>query len=487
MPSAAVRRFATGATQSHPQLRYRSQVVTLAMPVPSATHYGRENRTCPAANFNPSLPMPERAEGNSMKHRKSYDFAGEHEWRNWTRRHFPNVRGGAFHAVFLGLPALERIKGVGFCGRVLATWDEWGAETGDDRRTAGTALAELARLGLINLRRGDAAKRLATVVQRRSLAQIQAGASDSMHLHVSADLEELAATLCQRGVPWGNEVLRPRFNILHTGRIVTANPCLHNRTEGERFNRLFDAIPTGSTLVACDFKQAEPSVILTVLRRASLISDGTDFDNLYHALAASRRVDQRQAKSDLLPLLYSPCRRLIVPPDWGLPSSHPVRIFLLAVEQLREHLWQGGRPREERPRFVQTLTGRTISVPHGKRSHRGTILSWLAQGTVADLIADTTRRLIHHESESAGFRFLLAVYDCCYCVTTSCDDIHHIARTMQETARVRGITLQCAEKTRTKAVGRQHSGLGGIPVPVGVSESPIQICTLKAVSGEGAA
>ena len=408
--------------------------------------------------------------------RKPYDFHRERDYAAWARSHFPDIRGAAFHALYFVLPELERRTGVGFGGRVAATWDAWAAESGDDRRTIAHGLEDLAIRGLIAMTKGNAKERKSTLVKRHSIEEVERRtAASSLHKYIPENIEALARKLEERGTWWGGNLEHPKYTVKDTGRIVTSAPCFHNRKPDERNRRLVENLRDGETLVECDFKQAEPSVILSALSRRRLLESTRSPSDIYQDLASIRSVPREEAKRDILALFYSPYQRVTVPTDWSIPGDHFLRGLIAAVDELRQILWQDGRSSGKERRHVLTLNGRKMVVPRGRRTHRGLLLSWLAQGTIADLMTGVVESLLDREAAS-DLRFFLSVYDSCYVATLHGEQgARQVSTIMESVARSHGLTIEaetalhpfmvhsCTEQQRRPPVQRST------PIPLCVS------------------
>lgn len=389
---------------------------------------------------------------------KPFDFARQREYERWTRQHFPDIRGAAFHVLYIGLPALERTTRVGFGGRVVANLDRWASETGDDRRTVTKGLSELAKQGLITWVRGEASTRAATAVRRCPVEKLAKEISPAvLHAYIPADIEALAKNLEARGVVWGGSTLCPRFTVQLTGRIVTTNPCMHTSPESKRCASLSSGLLNGEMLVSCDYVQAEPTVVLRALSDRGLMSATAQAADLYQELGALRGIRREEAKKDLLRVFYSPCRRLTVPDSWNVPSGHVIRQVIQAVVVLRETLWRDGRPRRGESRHVCTLDGRKMILPRGRRAHRGQVLSWLSQGTVADVIATAIKNLIDVEA-TANIRFLLSVYDNVYVAVQDAQGVAMVETIMRDAAASNGVALQVKTQARERRERRAYGG-----------------------------
>ena len=94
----------------------------------------------------------------------------------------------------------------------------------------------------------------------------------------------------------------------------------------------------------------------------------------------------------------------------GVPEDGRLAEFIDAVARHREELWTTGKPSGQNRRHVHTLLGRRIEAPPGRRVHRGTILAWRTQGSVADIFNLKLKALLALQKEGS-LRLLLQQHD----------------------------------------------------------------------------
>jgi archaellum component FlaF (FlaF/FlaG flagellin family) len=81
-----------------------------------------------------------------------------------------------------------------------------------------------------------------------------------------------------------------------------------------------------------------------------------------------------------------------------------------ALDDYKNKLWNSGKPIGKRKAFVYTLNKTKITdTNNGKKIHKGNLLNWLVQGTIADVINQTSLDLINQE-----FNYLFPVHDSFY-------------------------------------------------------------------------
>ncbi len=93
-------------------------------------------------------------------------------------------------------------------------------------------------------------------------------------------------------------------------------------------------------------------------------------------------------------------------------------LFMTYAEELDRYkakLWESGKPKGKQRRFVDTLGGSRICADKGERNHKGKILNWHIQGTVADIINAASIEIFQKE-QTAGWKLLFPVHDSIYVV-----------------------------------------------------------------------
>ena len=342
------------------------------------------------------------------------------------------------HCYFLGLPALELSTGAGVGGWVCASYDKWAQATYCSKKTARQALAEkcgLTDLGLVDLIGGDHRKRLATKIRRRDIEELRTLIPrERLNRFVPPEAAFLAERLESIGIQWGQKCLLPTHRAKKTGRIYMSNPNLQNKSEAERIDQLCQSLASDEILTYTDYSQGEPTILLHTLRENSLWEDPKNPSDIYNDLASHRRMPRKEAKQDLLKHIYSPLREIAAPPEWELPPGHYITDLFNAVNAYRLRLW--GLEVRQRAVLVTLLSRRIFADPR-ERIHRGKLLSWRLQGTLADIfnLALTSVLDAHDKGE---IRFLLQLHDGIYAAVTP-SNINLVANKMKEAAQESGI------------------------------------------------
>ncbi len=169
--------------------------------------------------------------------------------------------------------------------------------------------------------------------------------------------------------------------------------------------------------------------------------------DVYNDIASARRVSRTVAKQDLLAAFYTYLKNCSVPEAWNLPDGHYAIGLMDAVDSYRQLLWERGAPRGRTRRHVYTLLGRKIqSSPGGKRRpHRGSMLSWHLQGSLADIFNEKLRRLLalHH---AGNLRFLLQQYDGFYVACSTPSWCPELVSILESDIPLDGLALKAVAK-----------------------------------------
>ena len=385
--------------------------------------------------------------------RKPYNFRERRRADQYVRNHFRDMKGPLAHCYFLGLPHLEQITEAGFAGWICASFERWAKASFHTEKTVKKAIEGLQSMGLIDFKRGEWKQRLATKVRRRTLNEIKNMVPrERLNKYVPVDAEALAERLESIGVDWGGEHLTPRYTAKRTGRIYMNTPNLQNKPEQKRIAKLAASLLPGETLVCCDYSQGEPSVLLHSLRENSLWPYIKNPADIYNDLSSALGIPRQEAKGKLLKLFYSRRRTVTVPLEWNLPADSYLRKLPEAVNEYRNRLWETGKPRGGKPRFTSTVLGRTIPAEPRDRVHRGKILSWRIQGSLADIFNDALKEILNAH-ERGEMRFLMQVFDSVY-VTVKQGEEQRVPDIMEQAAVKAGIEIstQTSVHHRRKAM-----------------------------------
>ena len=404
------------------------------------------------------------------------------ELEAFVRRHFRDLDKTPWNLYMLALPTLEQRQKVGYGNTVVASQDQWAQACHFSRPATAKGLRTLNACGLIHLTPGDnglvTGKRLASRVRRCSIEEIRSLCPREILEHFTPpDAEQLADVLNQRGVPWHGKTETPHWFVTVSGRIESEDAIYkkegHN-TRQERNRAFVASLNPGEVLLNADFSAAEPSVLCHDLQRLGWLSRPVDPASIYDAILKAASVNRGGAKMLFNPysrrerhrfipankdgakqlfntIAYSPCRRLVIPPEWDLPPDHFLRDLIPALERYREHLWQYGKETPDAPRQVVTLTGRRIEHDRKTRMHRGKPIAWRAQGTVADVLLSTIPTVLEAEREGRC-RFFFQAHDALFVAVPEGSDFNPAAVMEQAAANV-GLPLRVISKQDTYREG----------------------------------
>ena len=393
---------------------------------------------------------------------KTFNFAEYCEIDKYVRAHFQDLPASAFHVYHTGLPFLERTRSIGVGGRVVVPEDKWALASGVMAKTAGKALRKLGTLGLIEFVPGNSAKRICNTVRRKLIPQLQKTISpEALHATIPDHAERIAERLQRIPIVWKGEKITPEHNAKKTGRIYMSKPNLQGTPERERFPNLVAGTPGGWTLVSCDYKAAEPTVLFHLLRQHGFLKHDHKPEGVYQQLATIRGIERSIAKLDFLALVYSPWKHITIPTHWHIPQTHDLQAVVAAAEKYRQYLWEQGKPTATGRRHTVTLGGRKITANPRENMHRGKLLSWQVQGTVADIFTQALNATLDLHDRGA-LCFCLQLHDSII-VAMPGSESTCLADIMQKAAQGMGIEIS----TETEKQGAcSHKVVNGVNLPV---------------------
>jgi len=376
---------------------------------------------------------------------RRYDHHAADKLEDAVLKRYPSLSHSARH-VILGLRRMER-KHSGFCKPLARNVSQFGREFGLSENTVSKALNELGELKLIEHEPGQAVLNgAATQIRRCTLKEIETGVPEK-HLrnHTPVTATEIIQRLKGRSINYDGKDILPTYNPAKTGRIYMAQCRIQQESSEERTRKATMGLAKNEHLVELDIKQAEPTVIREVLRREKLEPKNWP-DDVYQLLASLRGVTRQDAKTDFLRLCYCPNTLATLHAMHLTPGTF---IYELGqnLDKLKSRLWVRGKPSMKKRRHVYTLGRTLVEALKGDRTHKGDILSWLAQGTVADIINATILKILDDES-THGWRFLFQIYDSVYVACTEQGQSHILQDILEQAADKIGIKIriECANK-----------------------------------------
>ena len=316
---------------------------------------------------------------------------------------------------FFGMPELER-RITGLCQPTTTTYDDISKYSNVSRPTIRAALLQLQAEGLCIIDIGspehDAKK--ATRFQRLQIEELQQnGPYKALVEERPRAAVELQKLLTTRTFVYEHKPLAQEWSVNLTGRLYSkkgkAAINVQQLPKDVRVKGLMTGLVGDEVLFDIDYKQAEPTVIQHAL--------GFDFGcDPYEKLAKNLKIPREKAKILLNTLSYCAKPRWVLD-QWKLPAARDFMMpYIDAMESFREKLWNDGIPSKGHPRFVKTLYGTIIKATPGQKTpNRGTLLSWYAQGAVADMLNHACLTVIKEEVNQR-WRFLCPVHDAAYVI-----------------------------------------------------------------------
>ncbi len=340
----------------------------------------------------------------------NYNYTANTRLCNYVRLKYRNqLSNGALQLYLFGMPYLEQ-KQSGFCLQVTANYDKIGQAACKDYSGLKKLLLELQDV-LCEIQIGKPIKggKKATIFRRLTLSELKEEKRKSKIIDKSpAHAKKLSEILESRTFVYGDtSECKPYWNIGKTGRVSSYKPNVQGDSKNDRIKNLRFGLQKGQVLFDLDIKQAEPSIIQQVLNY-KFESDP------YDLLAKVMGIDRQKAKSKMNMLAYANSAVDIIQ-YWPPKAQDLFGDYAEALDRYKVKLWESGKPRGKQRRFADTLGGSRIYADRGQRNHRGKVLNWRIQGTVADIINTASIEIIQKEQEK-GWKLLFPVHDSIYVV-----------------------------------------------------------------------
>ncbi len=297
--------------------------------------------------------------------------------------------------VFRALQSLESQQD-GFCKDVVANHRTIKRAAKVALNTVRASLKRMQSNGLIEYTAGSItyADRKASRIRRKSIAELEEERRQKQPAY------QLAAILDKRPIVYGNETVRPKHRVAVTNRIYAREPNTQSKKK-IRPKLLAEGCKDGEVLLELDFSAAEPSVISQKLGHSK---DG------YRIIAEAEGFDRAEVKGFFNEVVYARSTALAKAKRHGIKSVEGLA-FIAEVDELRKEL---RRPEGKPVREITTATGTVIEAPKGK-AFSGTMLSYYAQGTIADFINRAALNIIALEKER-GWRLANTCHDALYVI-----------------------------------------------------------------------
>ncbi|MBW1765368.1 MAG: hypothetical protein JRJ23_11665, partial [Deltaproteobacteria bacterium] len=343
-----------------------------------------------------------------MRKKRNYEYKSATKLRRYvTNRYREQLKPGSLH-LYWALAHLEE-DGLGLCQPITANYRKLSEASIVSISSIKPALKELDRV-LCEVKIGDPIKAnmKATQIRRFTLSELMNGEPKQRLIdYTPPNAIHLAELLKDRDLIYGTERITPNWNVTKTGRVQSARPNIQGDSKNMRAEYLCTGLGQDQVLIHADFKSAEPSILQQTI--------GDDFiKDPYTLLANFMDIDRSEAKGKINMLAYgdSAIKTLKY---WPPNAQDSFRVYAETLDRYKEKLWKIGKPRNGQRRFVHTLGGSKIIAKRGIQSHRGQILNWQIQGTVANILNGACLKIIAQE-DVKGWRFCIPVHDAVYLI-----------------------------------------------------------------------
>jgi hypothetical protein len=349
-------------------------------------------------------------QGNSHKQKgkNNYDYQEAASLRNYVIKRYRNqISTSALH-LYQSLQFLEE-RGLGLCKPMTVPYRDMAQEALISIGSVKSALDSLKGI-LCEVEIGDSIKSngKATMIRRFTLKELMYG-EPSFNLVDFRPHEagKLAKLLQSRTFTYGNDMVSPYWNVLRTGRVQSKKPNTQGDNSAVRERNLCAGLKNSEVLISADYKSAEPTIIQKAI-------DYSCSEDLYNILARLSGIPRNEAKKKFNMLAYSNSAVKVV--NYWPENTHPYFLpYAGTLDEYKEKLWKIGAPKNKQRRFVHTLGGTKITADKGTPLHRGQILNWHIQGTVADILNNVCLKIITQE-QLKGWKFCFPVHDSVYVI-----------------------------------------------------------------------
>jgi hypothetical protein len=279
--------------------------------------------------------------------------------------------------------------------------------------TVSRHLKKLFELGCIEYEAGGLGKRCGSKIRIKSrdkLAEIKnIRPSNPPHIVAAEHLCDALNTeypifwpmvegLSKRGAP-------KQQQFFHTGINGTDYGCVYPKKslgsdKSDRVPILHDLCKPSAELQYADFISLNPSLVIPDLKEHNLLNRQLEPFTVYDIIAKWLGCDRQYAKRVWAKLVGGK-KRVIDPTNpynhFTLSHKHVLYHVVLALNAMRQKLFESKRPNTLHPPQVQTLLGRTCFIRN--QSHRGKLMQYRYNGTGNDLINILLMDLIRMDRE----------------------------------------------------------------------------------------
>ena len=310
-----------------------------------------------------------------------------------------------------GLPKLEKEQ-CGLVSPITANHDDIALISFLSKPTVSKNLRVLKEAGLIEIIPGQSGKgsKIATRIRRRDINELQGSYKQVLKDYTTVSARQIADLLNSRLFCLGNEIITPRYNPKRTGRIYATGNKIANRSSRFLKDNLLQGMKSGEYLIYADYSQAEPTVIKHILKKQGFTEQCAE---PYNLLAQIMGIGRNDAKKKFNTLAYSKSATAIIK-HWTIPQNTFFHRYAQALDEYKAYLWNKGKPIKNGLRkHCRTLAGTLLEKNKAEKIHKGQLLSWQIQGTIADIMNNVVLKIINLENEK-GWKIFFPVHDAVY-------------------------------------------------------------------------
>lgn len=355
-----------------------------------------------------------------MTKKKLYDYDSSRKLNQYFIKHFKGGANGKLLFTYV-MQEFERFES-SFCGVTVKSQRKI-ASIGNCRpNSIGIALRELADQGFIEYVPGDSnrSEGIATSFRRRPIEEHKSTWLSKIKDFRNTSAFELAKLLETRSFKYGGQLVQPNWTVKHTNRINSSKPNIQGDPQEQRIDKLLQGIDHDEFLICADYKQAEPTILQRLVKIRMNFAEAFPKD-IYQELAGLVNISRPEAKKKVNTLAYKPNSQTEVN-KWNLPQQDIFfHRYAKVLDDLKQEIWEESKPMgKSSRRHITTFGGTRIESYKNKplkgskrRIHGGTLLSWIIQGTVADIVNNFVKRVIEMEKHY-DWQFLFQVHDSVY-------------------------------------------------------------------------
>lgn len=345
-----------------------------------------------------------------MRQKKSYDYERSESLNNYVRMKYRNqLTNGALQFYLLALPYLEKRR-CGLCEPITADYNQL-AEAGV--RAAPRLEPILHKLNgvLCEVEIGTPinGNKKATRIRRYTLRELQSrNLKRKLVVTTPEAANRLADIMNERTFVYGENLhCHPLWDVKKTGRVQSSNPNVQGDPETVRIDSLKAGLHDDEILFSIDFKSAEPTITQQII----------DFhlpEPPYEILARNENISRGEAKRKVNMLAYANSARQVLR-HWQHETQLAFSEYAEALDSYKDKIWQSGKPANGKRRHTYTVGGSRIVADKGQQVHRGTVMNWKIQGTIADIINAVCMDVIDLENKEE-WRLCYPVHDSIYAI-----------------------------------------------------------------------